>query len=108
MFSLDLTMRTYIRFSRPCWYGLEMLTSGTQPLTTALLDDGITVDFVEFALFGVDCKDEIAAKPFGDGLQVWMKRSPGFHLEKINSPVLIQCAVSKRATASAKNAGERC
>lgn len=70
-----------------------MLTNGTQPLKTALLDDGITVDFVEFALFGVDFKDEIGSKPFGKGLQVWTKRSPGLHLEKINSPVLIQSEV---------------
>ena len=31
----------------------------------------------------------IGAAPFGEGLQQWLKRSPGFNLDKITTPLLI-------------------
>jgi len=29
------------------------------------------------------------AAPFGEGLQQWVKRSPGFNLDRINTPLLV-------------------
>src|SRR5260370_42311421 len=29
------------------------------------------------------------AKPFGEGLQQWLKRSPGFNLDRINAPLMV-------------------
>ena len=31
----------------------------------------------------------IGAPAFGEGLQQWLKRSPGFNLDKINTPLLV-------------------
>ena len=31
----------------------------------------------------------IGAPPFGEGLQQWLKRSPGFNLDKVNTPLLV-------------------
>ena len=79
----------YIGFSRSCWYGMEMLTDKSFPLKTALLADGIQASYFEFNLFGIDFDREIDASPFGKGLEDWINRSPGFHLDKIKAPVLI-------------------
>jgi dipeptidyl aminopeptidase/acylaminoacyl peptidase len=86
---VDLDKVGYIGFSRSCWYGAEMLTNGSLPLKTALLADGILAGYAEFVLYGIDYKDEIGGSPFGEGLQTWIKRSPGFHLDKVTAPVLI-------------------
>ena len=80
----------YIGFSRTCYYGMKMLTNGTMPLKAALLSDGIMVDYLQFALFTPEEFNQlIGAKPFGDGLETWVKNSPGFHLDKVSAPVLI-------------------
>ena len=86
---VDLQKVGYIGFSRSCWFGMEMLTNGSFQLKAALLADGITVDYFLSVLMEQDFHDLIGAKPFGEGLQVWLKRSPGFHLDKVNSPLLI-------------------
>ena len=31
----------------------------------------------------------IGAMPFGEGLQQWLKRSPGFNLDKVTAPLLV-------------------
>ncbi len=31
----------------------------------------------------------IGAPPFGEGLQLWLKRSPGFNLDKVATPLLV-------------------
>jgi hypothetical protein len=54
-----------------------------------VLADGITLDYLQFILYGVDFQREIGVKPFGEGLQTWLKRSPGFHLDNVTVPVLI-------------------
>jgi dipeptidyl aminopeptidase/acylaminoacyl peptidase len=86
---VDLGRVGYIGFSRSCWYGAEMLTNGSLPLKAAVLADGITLDYLQFILYGVDFQREIGVKPFGEGLQTWLKRSPGFHLDNVTAPVLI-------------------
>jgi len=94
----DLQNVGYIGFSHTCWYGMEILTNGSLPLKTALLADGVQASYFEFVLDGIDFKDEIGAKPFGAGLETWIKRSPGFHVDRIKAPLLI--AVEKDAAIS--------
>ena len=86
---VDLQRVGYIGFSHSVWYGMEFLTNGSLPLRAVLLADGIMVDYLQFALNGIDFKTEIGAKPFGEGLETWVKRSPGFHLDKVTAPLLI-------------------
>src|SRR5206468_1497280 len=86
---VDLQEVGYIGFSHSCWYGMEFLTNGSLPLKAALLADGIMVDYLQFSLNGIDFSDAIGAQPFGEGLETWMKRSPGFHLDKVTAPLLM-------------------
>ena len=47
----------------------------------------------------------IGAAPFGEGLQQWVKRSPGFNLDKVNAPLLI---VRRRSDQFALYVGALC
>jgi dipeptidyl aminopeptidase/acylaminoacyl peptidase len=35
-------------------------------------------------------REQMGAKPFGDGLKLWLDRSPGFHTERVCAPTLFQ------------------
>jgi len=37
-----------------------------------------------------DAEAIVGSAPFGDGLSLWMKNSPGFLLDKVETPLLIQ------------------
>jgi hypothetical protein len=39
--------------------------------------------------FAKNANATIGASPFGEGLQAWLKRSPGFNLDKITAPLLV-------------------
>jgi len=86
---VDLERVGYIGFSHSCWFGMEWLANGSFPLKASLLADGIMVDYLQFALFGIDFQDYYDAKPVGDGLETWVRRSPGFHLDRVTAPLLI-------------------
>jgi hypothetical protein len=89
----------YIGFSRSCWYGMDTLTLSSV-LKTAVLADGLTGGYLDYLLFGVDPYHEGQAPVpgFGEGLEIWEKKSAGFHLDKVTAPVLV--AVSKNAALS--------
>ncbi len=86
-----------IGFSATCFYVMETLTTGTLHLKAASITDGKLVSYMQYMtlvdLFGNDPLREfdsmIGAKPFGEGLQQWLKRSPGFNLDKITAPLLV-------------------
>jgi hypothetical protein len=86
---VDLKKIGYIGFSRSCWYGMEFLTNGPLSLKAALLADGSMAGYFEFILNGYDFRNEIGTSPYGEGQQTWIKRAPGFHLDKVTAPVLI-------------------
>ena len=50
-------------------------------------------DYLEYILFTDRISSEadrvIGAPPFGEGLQLWLKRSPGFNIDKITTPLLV-------------------
>jgi hypothetical protein len=77
-----------IGFSRTCYYVMEMLTTNSLHLKAASITDGVMADyFVNIVLGGGE--DMIGAKPFGEGLHQWLKRSPSFNLDKVNTPLLV-------------------
>jgi dipeptidyl aminopeptidase/acylaminoacyl peptidase len=80
-----------IGFSRTCFYVMETLTSGSLRLKAASVTDGIMADTLQYMLFatGNEFDSLIGAAPFGEGLQQWLKRSPGFNLDKVNAPLLV-------------------
>jgi dipeptidyl aminopeptidase/acylaminoacyl peptidase len=82
-----------IGFSRTCFYAMEMLTTGSLHLKAASVTDGVMEDYFQYILNPDRASGEsnsmIGAPPFGDGLQLWLKSSPGFNLDKITAPLLV-------------------
>jgi hypothetical protein len=86
-----------IGFSATCFQVMEVLTHGSLRLKAASITDGVMYDFWQYISavdFGGDSfltasNSIIGAPPFGDGLQQWIKRSPGFSLEKVNAALLV-------------------
>ena len=86
-----------VGFSRSCFYVMNTLTLSSLQIKAASITDGVMGDYFQYIaaqdLFGNALAREfdsmIGAKPFGEGLQDWLKRSPGFNLDKVKAPVLI-------------------
>lgn len=88
-----------VGFSRTCYYVMETLTSGSLHIRAASVTDGLMMTYLQYMLLGGGKEDfggigrqfdaVIGAPPFGKGLQQWLKRSPGFNLDKVNAPLLV-------------------
>lgn len=82
-----------IGFSRSCYYVMEMLTTSSLHLKAAAVTDGVIADYWQYMLYPERLFEEgsanIGAPPFGEGLKQWLKRSPGFNLDKITAPLLV-------------------
>ena len=81
-----------IGFSRTCFHVMEMITTGNLRLNAASITDGVMAGYPEYIMFEwVDSEFDsmIGARPFGEGLQQWLKRSPGFNLDKVTAPLLV-------------------
>jgi len=84
-------------FSRTCFYVMETLTTGSLHFKAASVVDGVTYTYSQYLLtedwFGNDFAREansmMGAPPFREGLQQWLKQSPGFNLDKITAPLLV-------------------
>ena len=89
-----------IGFSRTCFYVMETLTTSSLHIKAASITDGQMVTYLQYMLT-VGYVDStiprqfdavIGAQPFGEGLQQWLKRSPGFNLDKVTAPLLVVAA----------------
>jgi dipeptidyl aminopeptidase/acylaminoacyl peptidase len=81
-----------IGFSRSCFYVMEALTASSLHLKAASVNDGIMATYFQYMSWPEhfdEFNSLIGAPPFGEGLQQWLKRSPGFNLDKIRAPLLI-------------------
>ena len=85
-----------IGFSRSCFYVMETLTTGSLHLKAASITDGVMETYFQYLMLAGTARERapesdaiIGAKPFGQGLPQWLKRSPGFNLDKVNSPLLV-------------------
>jgi dipeptidyl aminopeptidase/acylaminoacyl peptidase len=82
-----------IGFSRTCFYVMETLTFGSLRIKAASITDGVMGGYPEYILLtdllASDSNSLIGASPFGEGLRQWLKRSPGFNLEKVTAPLLV-------------------
>jgi len=85
-----------IGFSRTCFYVMETLTTSSLKIKAASITDGVMENYLQY-LAVVDSPshtaDEadamIGARPFGDGLQRWLQRSPVFNMDKVTAPLQI-------------------
>jgi dipeptidyl aminopeptidase/acylaminoacyl peptidase len=86
-----------IGFSRTSFYVKYTLTHSTTHFAAAIVCDGFDAGYFQYLLFSNsipfrDSEVDIVngAPPFGVGISMWLKRSPGFLLDKVHTPVLIQ------------------
>jgi hypothetical protein len=83
-----------IGFSRTCFYVKYMLTHSSYHIAAASVADGVEGGYFAYLAFPGFIADHydrlLGAAPFGEGLSVWLKRSPGFLLDKVQAPVRIQ------------------
>ncbi len=86
-----------IGFSRTCFYVMGLLTASSLHIKAASITDGQMITYFQYIVwvgFGDGSIPQqfdsvIGAQPFGAGLQQWLKRSPGFNLDKLTSPLLV-------------------
>ncbi len=86
-----------IGFSRTCLYVKYALTHSRQHFAAAIVSDGIDAGYLQYLInynsnpvLARDADAVIGAAPFGAGLSLWLKRSPGFLLQNVHAPLLIQ------------------
>ena len=94
---IDRTRVGIIGFSRTNFHVKYTLTHSSYSFAAASIAAGFDAGYFQYLTF-VNAMPEYAESfevanggpPFGDGLSTWMELSPGFHLEKVHTPVRIQ------------------
>jgi hypothetical protein len=86
-----------IGFSRTCWYVEQALIEHPQMFSAATIADGIDTSYMTYRLFSegrptlaMEYEKILGAKPVGDGLSAWVQRAPGFHLDRVETPLRIE------------------
>jgi dipeptidyl aminopeptidase/acylaminoacyl peptidase len=86
-----------IGFSRTCWYVESALIKYPTLFAAATIADGVDESYMQYQLFtqeGPSWSEEFekvnGAKPVGVGLKKWLSVAPGFHLDRIKTPLRIE------------------
>jgi dipeptidyl aminopeptidase/acylaminoacyl peptidase len=87
-----------VGFSRTCYHVQYTLTHADFRFAAAVIADGIDMSYVQYMLFepaaekqGTNGYDVInGGPPFGDALTLWRQRAPGFNMDHIRAPLLVQ------------------
>jgi len=86
-----------IGFSRTCYHVESALIDDPKRFAAASIADGVDESYMQALLYstvGVPIHEGEAiygAKPFGEGLrQNWVRQAPGFHLDRVQAPLLIE------------------
>ena len=80
-------------FSRTCFWVRHALALADLPVAASVICDGIAYGYLDYVLYG-DGNHEMEAifgsQPYGAGISNWLAQSPGFNLDRVRAPVLIQ------------------
>jgi len=83
-----------IGFSRTCLYVKYMLTHSSYRIAATSVADGVDGGYFQYMAMGSSLADEsdqlFGVPPFGAGLSVWTKTSPGFLLDRVGTAIRIQ------------------
>jgi dipeptidyl aminopeptidase/acylaminoacyl peptidase len=86
-----------IGFSRTCWYVETALIKYPTLFAAATIVDGVDESYVQYRLFaqeseswGEEFEKINQAKPIREGLQKWVGIAPGFHLDRVETPLRIE------------------
>lgn len=88
-------------WSATCLTVKYMLTHSTYPIAAAVVIEGIDPSYWQYLVYSdieswqKHCEKLYGGVPWG-AISGWSKEAPGFMLDKVNTPVLIQCP--KRST----------
>ena len=81
-------------FSRTCLYVKYMLVHSKYKMAAASVADGVDGGYFQYIATGDSLADEsdqlFGVPPFGEGLSVWIKTSPGFLLDRVHTALRIQ------------------
>jgi dipeptidyl aminopeptidase/acylaminoacyl peptidase len=85
-----------IGFSRTGYYVLEALTTSTLRFKAASITDSNNYGYLQYMtwdaegdVFAHETEETIGASPFGSGLQQWLRRSPDFNMDKVQTPLQV-------------------
>lgn len=85
-----------VGFSRTSYHVKYALTHSSFHFAAASVADGMDAGYFQYMLYAGDrdgaaeVEALIGAAPFGGGLSVWVRDSPGFLLNRVDTPVQIQ------------------
>jgi dipeptidyl aminopeptidase/acylaminoacyl peptidase len=86
-----------VGFSASAWYVESALIQEPRRFAAATIAEGIDISYMQYRLWGVsdptvaeEFERIIGAKPDGGGLSKWMEGAPGFHLDRVRTPLRIE------------------
>jgi len=87
-----------VGFSATSWYVESALIRFPGRFRAAIIADGIDLSYMQYHLWGVSSSEFskefeqiIGSAPVGDsGLKQWLTQAPGFHVDKIETPVRLE------------------
>jgi dipeptidyl aminopeptidase/acylaminoacyl peptidase len=86
-----------IGFSRTCYYVKYTLTHSKYRFAAASVTDGVDAGYFQYLAlsnsmppFASDAEAVNGSAPFGKGLSDWLKVSPGFQLDRVQTPLRIE------------------
>lgn len=92
---IDRNRLGVIGFSRTCLHVKYALTHSNYHFAAASVTDGVDNGYFQYILcnnltaFDEAFEGSNGALPFGEGLKSWLKRSPGFNIDKVSTPLFI-------------------
>jgi dipeptidyl aminopeptidase/acylaminoacyl peptidase len=86
-----------VGFSWTCWYVAHAIVSDPTLFAAATIADGLDNSYMQYKLFTVGdyILEQQMSKirngpPFGVGLEHWVNTAPGFHADRVETPVRIE------------------
>ena len=94
---IDRTRVGIIGFSRTSYYAESALIKYPDEFAAATVADGVDESYLQYLLFSrmepgsaTEAERIYGSPPYGKGLQVWVDRAPGFHIDQIRTPLRIE------------------
>jgi hypothetical protein len=94
---VDRTKVGVVGFSWTCWYVINALIKEPALFAGATIADGLDNSYMQYMLFTVEYyplqnqMEKIrGGRPIGNSLQSWVDVAPGFHLDRVQTPVRIE------------------
>jgi len=83
-----------VGFSRTSWYVESALVKDTNRYAAASISDGVDQSYMQAMLAdpgrsNSEGQTMYGASEFGDGINRWVQLAPGFHLDRVRTPLII-------------------